>query len=492
MTWNQPDNNEFENEVDEMSRMTDPQSADMGGSSVRPGSQPVRRSLEGKFVCPFCGSINARTDEPCPSCGMDNTPATRNSTRGRVGPWYVLQKRNPAAPGMKFETLVKFIRKGRIQPRAVLRGPTTSQLWRFAATVKGVSREFGLCYNCGGDIEPITDHCPHCGRDQQPPIDPDALLENRAVPAPARPKFTPQDSRADFDFNESEEVPAAPVMPVAPVAPVAAKQPKPAAAKQAIPTTPAAAFNSVAPISNPPPSNFPKPSREETERREIEAGRLQREQEPRDPNKSSPTLSARELATAFQLDFTPTDRKWHRRKSHKGLIAFLFLLALAAAGTAAWLKVPEFRTGLIDLYTQASTKIQGMINGPAPVAKPATPHTDSNLTLQAPHPQMPVAESPKPNEPSVKPAAPAIDTQTTASQQVVAPPVAPKPVAPKISLDEAYEVSRKLWRSALDDEASGQWASAVSKFEQIKALPPKAWPSALEMHLNQAKAKLGQ
>ena len=42
---------------------------------------------------------------PCPRCTLADTPTTRNATKARIGPWYVLQARNPAAPGMKFETL---------------------------------------------------------------------------------------------------------------------------------------------------------------------------------------------------------------------------------------------------------------------------------------------------------------------------------------------------------------------------------------------------
>ena len=44
---------------------------------------------------------------------------------------------NPSAPGMKCNTLLALIRKGQITPRSVVRGPTTFQLWRFAARVKG-------------------------------------------------------------------------------------------------------------------------------------------------------------------------------------------------------------------------------------------------------------------------------------------------------------------------------------------------------------------
>jgi len=38
---------------------------------------------------------------------------------------------------MKWETLLTFVRKGRVKPQSIVRGPTTHQLWRFAAHVKG-------------------------------------------------------------------------------------------------------------------------------------------------------------------------------------------------------------------------------------------------------------------------------------------------------------------------------------------------------------------
>ena len=60
----------------------------------------------------------------------------------------------------------------------------------------------------------------------------------------------------------------------------------------------------------------------------------------------------------------------------------------------------------------------------------------------------------------------------------------------QVELDQAYDLSRKLWRQALDAESQGNWAAAVGAFEQIKALPPKAWPNSLDMRMNEAKAKL--
>src|SRR5580700_879850 len=142
----------------------------------------------GLQVCPFCGAISDKREEPCRRCLMENTPLTRQATRARVGPWYVMQSRNPSAPGMKCNTLLALIRKGQITPRSVIRGPTTFQLWRFAARVKGISREFGLCYSCGSEVQRTSTFCPRCSRSQELPPNPDVLLENEpqqaAKPAP--------------------------------------------------------------------------------------------------------------------------------------------------------------------------------------------------------------------------------------------------------------------------------------------------------------------
>lgn len=141
------------------------------------GAEAIRDGLRGKYVCPFCGSVNDSEQGMCPRCTMENSAATRKATKTRIGPWYVLQTRNPAAPGMTWETLLSFIRKGRVKPRSIVRGPTTHQLWRFAAQVKGLSREFGICYSCGSGIETNASLCQTCNRLQEPPPNPDALLE---------------------------------------------------------------------------------------------------------------------------------------------------------------------------------------------------------------------------------------------------------------------------------------------------------------------------
>jgi len=141
-------------------------------------AQQIRKALRGKHVCPFCGTQRETDVGACLHCSLEDTPTTRSATRGKLGPWYVLQSRNPSAPGMNFATLMTLVQKGKVTARSVLRGPTTGQFWRHAAKVKGVSREFALCWNCGGDIAKNARACPSCKRLQEPPLNPDVLLEN--------------------------------------------------------------------------------------------------------------------------------------------------------------------------------------------------------------------------------------------------------------------------------------------------------------------------
>ena len=138
-----------------MSRATDfPASggrAPIIGAASAPATTAPAAPLR-KQCCPYCGATNtveSAGPQPCPRCTMEDTPATRAATKSRIGPWYVLQSRNPAAPGMKWSTLLTLLERGQVTARSVVRGPTTHQLWRFAAHVKGLSREFGLCYSCG-------------------------------------------------------------------------------------------------------------------------------------------------------------------------------------------------------------------------------------------------------------------------------------------------------------------------------------------------------
>jgi hypothetical protein len=159
----------------DLGRLPDSRNTDTASPSA---AQQIRRALRGRHVCPFCGTQRETDVGPCTQCSLEDTPTTRSATRGKLGPWYVLQSRNPSAPGMNFATLMVLVQKGRVTARSVLRGPTTGQFWRHAAKVKGVSREFLLCWNCGSDIAKNARACPNCKRLQEPPLNPDVLLES--------------------------------------------------------------------------------------------------------------------------------------------------------------------------------------------------------------------------------------------------------------------------------------------------------------------------
>src|SRR5215470_15247466 len=72
---------------------------------------PVSVVTGRKVCCPYCGQVISAdaAGQPCPRCTMEDTPATRSATKSRIGPWYVLQSRNPAAPGMKWSTLLTLV-----------------------------------------------------------------------------------------------------------------------------------------------------------------------------------------------------------------------------------------------------------------------------------------------------------------------------------------------------------------------------------------------
>ena len=118
----------------------------------QPISPPPAKPIEIQCLCPFCGAFNSGILKPCAHCEMEDTTAARDANRQRSGLWFVMPPNGPASAGMNFDAIVALISRQLILPRTVVRGPTTGQLWRLASKIRGLSREFGHCYACGGDI----------------------------------------------------------------------------------------------------------------------------------------------------------------------------------------------------------------------------------------------------------------------------------------------------------------------------------------------------
>lgn len=476
----------------------------------------VRSQLVGKHVCPFCGVLRADPGQPCPRCTLDDTQATRSATKQRIGPWFVLQARNPSAPGMKFATLQSLARKGHISPRSVVRGPTTDQMWTFVASVRGLSREFGLCYHCGENIDPQATHCRHCSRSQELVADSDSLLESPlAMPIAAPP-------------------PPPPAAPVAPAS-TAANLPPDFFSMSAITAdtgmdggtsldlqVDAPAFS---PIPVVPRQNLPvrPPSRAST---------LQRAPM---PVKEESILSAKELAAAFQLDFRPPGSRGSGsgRRPVRTLAALLLIFLIA--GLIVLGLRPDWRTATFAWASERWGSVAASLEQPAkPGATPAkttpvgkessiSPPTNKPAVIEPPRtpvvappakPQPvsepvvadvrpPVSETPPPVTTVPPVTVPKVEPRPEPPPVAVAPP-APKPqpvytpppplpdVSPdELTIEQATARASELRLRAMDAQAKGSWTDALAMYEQIQKLPREAWPADLQLRLDIAKRRAG-
>lgn len=478
-----------------------------------PATGLVRETLAGKHVCPFCGTQNVGPNEPCPRCTMEDTAATRQATKARIGPWYVLQARNPAAPGMKFSTLLALVGKGQVTPRSVVRGPTTHQLWRFAAHVRGLSREFGICYSCGESVEKVSTICPHCDRTQEPPADPDALLEPRGNASSMLGGVT-----GNSHGVATRRAPIAPPVQSAPL--------PPAAREYEIPKDPPAVVT-------------PRmPRGEHSERLRVFNQEMGAARGPAVLARRDKRVSGMDLATAFTTEPDDFDREGG---GFRRAVTVLFVLALVAGGVYYYLNPAALgkTTAWFQDRMQQARSHTSATNADLPMWDNRPPiKSDRNLGAVVTNPNVPKIG----DQPFVVPALPAPTTQPAAQAKSATPDPAPAPAAPAtapsekvvekasppapqpevkkpvetppqtqanaqkppqappkvddsppvLSEDAAAARSRQLWSNALDAEAKGNYAEAVKIYEQIKLLPRSAHQSNLEIRLANAKRKQSQ
>jgi len=406
--------------------------------SPRPEADEVRQQLAGKHACPFCGVIRVDAQAPCPRCTMEDTPATRQATRQRIGPWFVLQARNPSAPGMKFATLVSLIKKNHVTPRSIVRGPTTQQLWSFAAQVRGLSREFGLCYACGEAIDRTANVCPHCQRHQEPPAHLDALIDAEAPEMVVSSQTTTNET--GMDGGTSLDLQADAPLFVAPPAPA----PKP--------RTPA-----------------PQPLARITPRPASPARDLA------PAGKEESILTARELAAAFQLDFkTPGSRK--ARKPVGPVKMLVTLLLILAVGVAIVMTMrPEWRDQSLAWVSGRWQQVRHSLEQPA---APKTP--PEHPTAPAVNPPAPAAPKPAPNSaevsaPEARPATPRPESPRVESTRVESPRVeAPRVESPRVEAPPADSRSAdaKPAPAPAPAEAPKPAAAPVSRRRPRRSWPP--------------------
>jgi hypothetical protein len=124
---------------------------------------------------------------------------------------------------------------------------------------------------------------------------------------------------------------------------------------------------------------------------------------------------------------------------------------------------------------------------------PIIPPPQTSAPQPAPSVSAP-ATSPEPSP--VPPSSPAItQAEPTPAVPDVPPAVDPAPADTSSSStdsgdDDPFKRSRTLRNRAIDAENGGNYAEAVTLFEQIKELPREAWPGDLELRLKAARANL--
>lgn len=408
-----------------MSQITEPNPADV--------VKTVRDLLAGRHVCPFCGGQRANKDIPCPRCTMEDTPATRQATVARVGPWYVLQSRNPSAPGMRWATLIALVRKGQIGPRTVIRGPVTNQLWAFAARVRGLSRELGVCYDCGQSVGRTAANCGSCGKSQEPPMNPDSLLEDAI----------------------DDGIPSRPLV------------------MREITSDPETALQLAPPSAVPPVRRDPRPRHATIE-----------------PAGDDAILSARELAAAFQLDGFAPPRKGRKRR----ILALLLLLALVGVGT--WLTIDAERREQAISWTQAQWARLTAPAPAEPKSDPLRDDPEPTLAATNPNPapQQPAnpddrAQANNPTPPSDAPPPVAVDP--TPPGPVIAN-AGGAGIEPDLAGLPPKDQARELHRRALDAIGRGDNRTALRYLEQMESLPANAHTGDLQSLLHLVRQRIAR
>jgi hypothetical protein len=513
--------------------------------SAAPGRIAAEPGPVARHVCPFCGAISEKPDQACPRCNMENTALTRQATRARIGPWYVLQSRNPAAPGMKFNTMLALIRKGQVTPRSVVRGPTTHQLWRFAGRVKGLSREFSLCYSCTTEIEKTAKICPHCSRSQELPANPDALLEadqqagktvfvdvkspeaysaaaNPSVAVSAASTVSPVVASAPVSVSpKTTEIKPAPSIKIEVTEPQPEKNP--IGASPQVPGTDSRGSTSngpavVAATTMTALAGLPSPENAPVE--------LQSRPRQTTPDRM---LSPRDLAAAFSLHYDPkTDKpaKGTVPQSFPGKgrrIFAILVVVLILGGAAVTFVVPSIREPSFHWLQKQYYRLNAMAQSSPTSLTPPSEDTGADSTpttpKTAPTVDLPVVQTPQapshPAEPSFFQSPPQADTTVTptvpaaARNNPVPAPAAtitpPKPIDPAVPVGplpripsaadissatsaQLDSIAMQLRAKGMDAESQHNYNLAQYIYEQIeKQLPREHWPADIELRLKYAR-----
>ena len=147
------------------------------------------------ILCPYCGDRHAPdpAHPECRACSGRFDAWSIAATQNDMGAWYVRDARRPHFVGFRHAALVAAIRAGEIGRDAIVRGPTTRQLWTIARRAQGIAHLFGRCHACQAPVTEAEPACAACG------ATPDAPGERNYFGLPPfEPIAPPTGARADF------------------------------------------------------------------------------------------------------------------------------------------------------------------------------------------------------------------------------------------------------------------------------------------------------
>jgi hypothetical protein len=396
-------------------------------------------------LCPHCGTFNAGVGKTCAHCDLPDNSETRSISGMRPGQWFVLDPHNPDAPEMEFQELQSLADCQMINSRSVVRGPGTGQLWRLASSIRGLSREFGVCYSCGGSIESDEIICPHCDRSQKP-------LASSSKPQPVPPVAPPVEVIEVADAPPAslleEMTPGIPdPVEITPAPP--AVENKPSAVRVSVHT---------------------RAEHRDTSEQDLLIRPVIAEQSERHIPKDD-LLTPRDLAKAFHLEFGNQSDEYLKNipKNRQKKIVISAAVAFLAAVGVAWPAV-HIVNGWIT--ANAIQPPAGSSTTPPPARGPQ--YADARTAGM----QMPGAGTIF---------APATGEFTLPRDKTSNDPIIVPDPAPSLSSDDDPAT---LWNQGLDAESTGNYAKAVAAYERIQSLPSNLWPPHLEVRLDMARKEL--
>jgi hypothetical protein len=302
-------------------------------------------------------------------------------------------------------------------------------------------------------IERTANQCGKCDRLQEPPLNPDTLLESEPVHRPAMPS-----TLADLTLPARAE----------------AGRSAPARAEE-----PAA----------------------ERKHEQTQSPTMQWHPDPE-------ILSAKELAAAFKLDFNPRTPRTGARLGRTALT--LVVLGAITASVMLYLR-PDERERLSAIFhgtpqpgTENAQRAQEIPSMPTsmplsrssePLMPPATPPDIAAASstpqqaraVESPDSTIHVREAPPIRADVGALHADMAAVSTTAATSQPSASITPTETRTQLSEAEALTQARSLWSKAIDAEARHDYSGAVELYEKIHKLPRSVWPASLNLRLEAAK-----